>query len=486
MGLTLEQLLATKTKEELLDQELLAIRGIGWVRKTGFGEGDLALTGTATVEYDVAIEITTEGALGVAEFQYSLDGGDTYNGVDTAIPAGGQYALPGTGVTLNFSNGPGDDEDSFAVGDIFYFSINIPTLSTTSWHAGSVPLTLLEVDAEGNEDFALGIQNVAKGGFLSTAEADWLDLVLQEQYDLERERGQKAIHTVRLTDTAAGGPHDLAPGSLVAGTATGLRFISMENGTIPLSGYVDIAFEAEKKGTAYNVAVASINVLLTALPGVTASNVDIGGGTSMTQQGVNRETDIEARERATDRWATLGAGAVEDAYEFWAKAASSSVTRVKVKPDPPGTGNVRLIIAGPAGAVSSPVVDEVQAYVEPKAPLGTVVDTESAVNTSIALVATVYVRAGYSAAVLADIGINLPALFYGGTNSIGEEMTGIPISTTAEPQSVYFNEVVEQLQLPAGVRNVTLTVDGGTADVVLADEHVAIMSPAASITIVEV
>lgn len=485
MSLTLVELIRTKTREELKAELLLALQGIGYVRKTGPGEGLLTLSGIATDELDVAVKITTAGGLGTAEFQYSIDGGTTYNGVDIAVPGGGQYVLPSSGCTLVFENGPAEAEDSFAVGDFFNFLLSIPVLPTSSWQAGSTPLTIVEVDSQANEDFLSVIQKIAGSGFLSTSADAWLDLVLQEVYDEVRRAGVVAQHTVTLEDVGNGGPYTILPGSLTVGTATGLRFANVDGGTLLEGDTLDLTFQAEQKGTAYNVAVGAINLLLTSLSGVTVTNPDLGAGVSTTQQGVNRETDAEAQLRASQKWGTLSSsGGNEDAWTFWAKEASDEVTRVKVKADPITPGGIILLLAGPNGPVDGAVVTEVEDALQVRIPFGGVLTVQSALAQNIAVSATLYVRAGYESTALAAAQANLIALFQGGTNSVGEVLPGIPISDGTE--KVYVTNLVEQMELPTGVRNLAPLSVTPSTDTTLADEYIAVLSPTPVLTIVSV
>ena len=68
--------------------------------------GTVAVTGTALDSYDARVEIRATGALGVAQFRYSLDGGLTYSG-DIIVPSGGSYTLANTGLGLTFTAGSG-------------------------------------------------------------------------------------------------------------------------------------------------------------------------------------------------------------------------------------------------------------------------------------------------------------------------------------------------------------------------------------------
>lgn len=64
--------------------------------------------------YDVQIRIATAGGLGVGAFTYSTDGGNVVSPV-IAIPGGGVYAIPGTGVVLTFAG-------TFSAGDLYTFT----------------------------------------------------------------------------------------------------------------------------------------------------------------------------------------------------------------------------------------------------------------------------------------------------------------------------------------------------------------------------
>ncbi len=69
------------------------------------------------------IIIPVGGILGVAEFQYSLDGGDTYNGVNILTTA--TFPIPGTPLTIEFPAGTYNTDNIYysqAYGDADWFS----------------------------------------------------------------------------------------------------------------------------------------------------------------------------------------------------------------------------------------------------------------------------------------------------------------------------------------------------------------------------
>jgi hypothetical protein len=105
---------------------------IGTVQKTGTGTGNLSVTGSPNDAYEVVVRITRAGARGTAAFIYSLDGGDTYS-PEIAVPSSGTYALPGTGITLTFTDGASGT--SFEVGDTYTFTTTAPAYSLADLNA---------------------------------------------------------------------------------------------------------------------------------------------------------------------------------------------------------------------------------------------------------------------------------------------------------------------------------------------------------------
>ncbi|MCS7069095.1 MAG: DUF2586 family protein [Meiothermus sp.] len=97
------------------------------VTKTGSGTGSLAVSGAPLDAYQVQVELTRSGtnlAANTAAFRYTLDGGDNWS-PEIALPVSGTYALPGTGLTLTFSDG--GSGTSFAQGDQYSFTTTAPS-----------------------------------------------------------------------------------------------------------------------------------------------------------------------------------------------------------------------------------------------------------------------------------------------------------------------------------------------------------------------
>jgi hypothetical protein len=87
----------------------------GTVTVAGTGPaGNVTHTDSPLDAYSVVVTMSGAGALGVATFKVSVDGGDNYSG-DILVPAAGKYAIPSTGVVLTFAS-------TFTAGDTYSFS----------------------------------------------------------------------------------------------------------------------------------------------------------------------------------------------------------------------------------------------------------------------------------------------------------------------------------------------------------------------------
>lgn len=96
------------------------------VTQTGAGLATVAnSSSTPNDNRDIVIKIGLGGVVATATFQFSLDGGATYNGKEIATAA--TYAIPDTGVTVAFDSTPG----SFVAGDTYAFSVTAPSFSTS-------------------------------------------------------------------------------------------------------------------------------------------------------------------------------------------------------------------------------------------------------------------------------------------------------------------------------------------------------------------
>lgn len=311
----------------------------------------------------------------------------------------------------------------------------------TSWEDGSVPKTLTEGEAEAYADLSAVVAAIAKGGYLDTAPSAWLTFLAQDIYGLPRKAAVQTKGTFRLTD-AGGGPHTFTAGELIVTSSSGLRYRNSAGGTVPLSGTLDATFEAEATGATYNLPTDATLTLTTSLPTVTVTNPGLLGGSWITQQGANEESDASLRTRCQARWpATTYMLSTAATYQAAALTASAEVTKVKVFPNDPEPGQVKVVLAGTSGAVSGGAVSDVEAYIEDRLPLCVNASVVSAANLAITVTAELQCQAAYASAVLAQAEAALAAL-----------QAALDIGAT-----VYRSALIEALMSPDGLVNVSLS-----------------------------
>lgn len=325
----------------------------------------------------------------------------------------------------------------------------------TDWHPGGVGRTILEVDAAALEDLYALVPAIAAGGYLSTAQGPWLDLLVESAYDLHRHPATFARGRVVLTAESGFGPYTLEPGDLWVGTPDGLRYYNTTGGVLPMGGTLEVEVQAESPGARYNVSAGAISILHTPLPGVSVTNP----ADWLLEAARDEETDEELRKRARLRWASLGTGATRAAYEFWALNAHPAVTKVRVLDDHPrGQGTVDVVIWG-EGGLGADVVSAVDAYIQERRPLTANVAVYSATPRTVNVVATIYVRAGYLSQAQTAVAEELATL-----------QRATPIGGT-----LYRSALIEALFARPYVVNVALTQP--TGDVALGTVEALVLNP---------
>jgi hypothetical protein len=147
--------------------------------RVGSSTGTVAPSGTPNDSYEVQVGISATGGLGAGEFQYSLDDGRTFSAALT-IPAGGVFVIPGTGLTLTFTDGAGPV--FFEVGDLFEFDSVASHYNATDLDAAQTVLLGTQLSF----DFVVYAGRAADGTTAATLAAviaaDMLELENQFRY----------------------------------------------------------------------------------------------------------------------------------------------------------------------------------------------------------------------------------------------------------------------------------------------------------------
>ena len=348
-------------------------------------------------------------------------------------------------------------------------------LPTTSWAEDSVPVALIQGDAQALTSTGKTISAIAAGGYLDLAASlaapgqtsPWVDLLAESFYNKSRKPAIGTVGLMSLQDSASAGPFTVSPYQLFVQDPSGQKYQNSTGGTLVKGGKVSsgtalqLTWQAVTPGSAGNVASnTSPWTLLTPLPGVTLVNPPVGA-TWITTFGNDVESDASLVARCKACWPGLGGGATSAVYKMWAIESSASVARVNVVESYPTSGCVYLYCAGSAGGVSSGVIDDVKAYIATRKPLCTIIDAASASNTAVVVAGTAHVAAAYLATARAAF-----------VSKLAQYQAATDIGGT-----VYYSQLLDAVQAITGVRNVTgFTVNGGIVDVALAAAQVAVFT----------
>jgi uncharacterized phage protein gp47/JayE len=327
---------------------------------------------------------------------------------------------------------------------------------TTSWQSGSVPRTLLEIDAQLNSGVRSNVADIAKGGFLDLSTAGWLTLLAKSVFDEDRVAAVITQGGATLTCASNAGPYTIGLRSLWVSTAGGKRFTNITAGTLSTGGTLALSWEAEQAGSSYNVAANTITVMTTPLAGVTVNNPS---SSWITQTGADEESDEDLVARCREKWAILGTGSTEAAYSYWAKQSDAEIRRVVVRPhDNEGVtadGHVTVVLAGESGTVSSGARDNAEDYIEARREICAQVHVVAASVNTQTVTATLTVRAANRAQAEIDVSANLVAL-----------AAEIEIGGT-----IYRSALIEALMEPTGMVNASMSAPA--ADVTMSWDEIA-------------
>jgi hypothetical protein len=282
-------------------------------------------------------------------------------------------------------------------------------LPVTDWNIGGVERTHLEVEAQVQADLWALVPLIASSGFLFSelCVGAWVDLLAENFYDEVRNPAVFTVDTIRLTCPAGFGPYTIEAGDLWAANAAGKLFNNTAGGTLAAGGTLDLTFQAESPGSAYNLPRNTITILKTPLPGVTITNITGGLVTS----GTDQESDAAYKNRCRLKWASLATGAPDDFYRYWALKADPTITKVKVITQARGQGTVDVVIWG-EGGLGAGVPAAAQAFLRTKAPLtdNDGLEAYAATEVTLTLTGTITVKAGYLATAQARVAANLASL----------------------------------------------------------------------------
>jgi hypothetical protein len=275
--------------------------------------------------------------------------------------------------------------------------------NATSWGSGSLQRKFVRYSAKIYSDVTKYAGAVAAMGFNDTSSGEALTRFSKSHYDNTRNPATKTSGTFRLVNSGAV-LYTISSTTVVVAyqepDGTQRTFRNTTFGTVPVGGYVDLTFEAETAGSAWNIPTSATLLLVTPMAGVTAQNPAISGyDTWMLSAGTDEESDERLRLRNSTKWATLSIERPSDAIVNFALMASTKVTRVGVDDaNRDGPFTFRVYIAGDvAGAIGLEDIDAVTNYIGARLLDKSTMMVLAAPSQAIDLYGTVWFDPSYSA-----------------------------------------------------------------------------------------
>lgn len=297
------------------------------------------------------------------------------------------------------------------------------------------------------------LEHLHRVSFVTASYGGYLDLRAQE-WGLTRHPATQATGVITLTGTAG----VVVPAGTRFRTGGGVEFELTADAGIDAGGVGTGGIRAVMAGVASNVMAGTITEIPTAIQGLqSVTNAEPTSG------GAEVETDDMLRERLLERMSRPATSGNIYHYIQWAKAVPG-IGDARVVPiwDGPGTVKVVLLDANRQPA-SAELVAEVVSYIEAERPIGALVTVVAATGVPI----NVSVTISYDA----------------GLYTLEEITTDVEQAITAHLAQVAFRQgYVSYAKLGAvlmGIDGLTdysgLLVNGGTANIVLADDEVPIL-----------
>lgn len=295
-------------------------------------------------------------------------------------------------------------------------------------------------------------ENILNKGFVETATGEYLDLKVAEQ-GLTRKPSTKATTTVTITGSEGA---TITTGDLVASDT--VNYIVQETKTIDATLTTTVLVECEQAGTIGNVPVGAIKYFP-----ITIAGINTVTNTESVSNGYDGETDAELRQRYYDKVRTPATSGNKYHYRNWAKEiVGVGDARVFALWNGNGTVKVVIIDSNKQGA-STELINEVTTYIEEVRPIGADVTVISATEVPINIQATLTIDTNNytEAEVIGNI-----------ETKIADYLKDIAFVDNYVSYAKIGSLILES----AGVLDYSnLTVNGGTSNISISDEEVAIL-----------
>ncbi|MGB9813539.1 MAG: baseplate J/gp47 family protein [Thermovenabulum sp.] len=287
--------------------------------------------------------------------------------------------------------------------------------------------------------------------FAQTSYGEWLDKRAAE-FSIYRRAGTKAIGQVKFT----GNDGTVIPVGTLVQTESGLQFQTKAEVTI--QGGVAVAdIEAVETGSQYNVPANTITEMPVQIVGVISVTNE-----APTTGGTDEENDASLLNRLLIKVQTPATSGNANHYKLWALEVAG-VGNAKVFPLWNGPGTVKVVIIDSnKQPASTDIVNAVATHIEENRPIGAQVTVQSAQALAINVSATIVRNTNYT---LEQVTTNVQ-------NKITEYLKSIAFKQSY----VSYAQIGSLILDSEGVLDYSnLTINGGTANISIGDEQVAVL-----------
>lgn len=230
-------------------------------------------------------------------------------------------------------------------------------LPVTSWQAGDPTRSAFHHESEILEGWEETASRFIESGYLGYAKGVWLKIRAEQDFNVSVPEATYATCEIVLTNLGGGSydEEDLAAGNLTfRNPSTGKTYHNTTTGALgPVGSDTDeltLTIVADEAGSDSSAGVGEIDEMVTTLLGVECTN-------PTTAVGVDEQDEAVTVQQCRDKTGTFGPGGPKDAYSYVlrdpTKTGVNYVPRVRVYSDS-DTGDVRIVIAGPNGAILEP------------------------------------------------------------------------------------------------------------------------------------
>ncbi|RAU93214.1 baseplate J/gp47 family protein [Paenibacillus sp. YN15] len=295
------------------------------------------------------------------------------------------------------------------------------------------------------------LERVLRLGFAATSSGVYLDRRADE-HGVTRRSAAKANGEVVVTGSAGAA----VPKGTVFATGAGIRYAAAVGVVLPAEGRAVVKVEAEKAGASGNAASGTITVIPVSVSGVSAVNND-----APVTGGADAESDASLLERLLQRVRNQATSGNAAHYKLWAMEVEG-IGDARVFPLWNGPGTVKVVVLNQAKrAPAAEQIDAVKAHIEASRPVGAMVTVEASQETAMNVSVQVTLSSGYP---------------------LEKVRTAIQAGIQSYLQNLAFKDPVVRYTRIAniildteGVEDYTaLTVNGGTANISIADGAVAV------------